>query len=92
MILALVPGKSSPDIIEILGRFHLYGNCFYLPKTLQQPANILDTWSEVMMTQIAPMLAVSHGNAAIDFYEPAFDTQLLWPLGGGGDVVAPGQL
>jgi hypothetical protein len=64
----------------------------YLPKTLQQPANILDAWSEVMMTQIAPMLAVSDGNAAIDFYNAAFSAQLLWHLGGGGDVVAPGQL
>ncbi len=64
----------------------------YLPKTLQQPANILDAWSEVMMTQIAPMLAVSDGNAAIDFYKAAFGAQLLWHLGGGGDVVAPGQL
>jgi hypothetical protein len=65
----------------------------YLPKTLQQPANILDAWSEVMMTQIVPMLAVSDGNAAIDFYKAAFGAQLLWHLGGGGDaVVAPGQL
>jgi len=31
----------------------------HLLKTLQQPANILYDWSEVMMTQIAPMLAVS---------------------------------
>jgi uncharacterized glyoxalase superfamily protein PhnB len=45
-----------------------------------------------MMTQIAPLLAVSDGNAAIDFYNAAFGAQLLWHLGGGGDVVAPGQL
>jgi len=44
-----------------------------------------------MMTQIAPILAVSNGNAAIDFYKAAL-AQLLWHLGGGGDVVAPGQL
>jgi hypothetical protein len=64
----------------------------YLPKTLQQPANILDVWSEVMMTQIAPMLAVSDGNAAIDFCEAAFGAQILWHLGGGGNVVELGQL
>ena len=64
----------------------------YPRKTIQQPANILDAWSEVMMTQIAPMLAVSDGKAAIDFYKAAFGAQLLWQLGGGGDVVAPGQL
>jgi hypothetical protein len=38
------------------------------------------------------MLTVSEGNAAIDFYKAAFGAQLLWQLGGGGDVVAPGQL
>jgi uncharacterized glyoxalase superfamily protein PhnB len=43
-----------------------------------------------MMTQIAPMLAVSDGNSAIDFYEATLVAQLLWHLGGG--VVAPGQL
>jgi hypothetical protein len=63
----------------------------YLPKTLQQAANILEDWSEVMMTQIALMLAVSGGNAAIDCYKAAFGSQLLWHLGGGGDVIAPGQ-
>jgi catechol 2,3-dioxygenase-like lactoylglutathione lyase family enzyme len=47
---------------------------------------------KVMMTQIAPMLAVSDGNAAIDFYKASFGVQLLWHLGSGGDVVAPGQL
>jgi hypothetical protein len=63
----------------------------YLRKTTQQPDNILDAWSEVMMTQIAPMLAVSEGNAAIELYKAAFGAQLLWHLAG-GDVVAPGQL
>jgi PhnB protein len=41
-----------------------------------------------MMTQISPMLAVSDGNAAIDFYKAAFGAELLWHLGGGGQVVA----
>jgi uncharacterized glyoxalase superfamily protein PhnB len=45
-----------------------------------------------MMTQIAPMLPVSDGNAAIDFYKAAFGAQFLWHLGGGSDAVAPGQL
>jgi PhnB protein len=40
------------------------------------------------MTQISPMLAVSDGNAAIDFYQAAFGAELLWRLGSGGDVVA----
>jgi hypothetical protein len=44
----------------------------YLPKTLQQPANILEAYGEVMMTQIALMLPVSGGNASIDFYKAAF--------------------
>jgi hypothetical protein len=62
----------------------------------QQPANILDPWSEVMwsevmLTQIAPMLAFRGGNAAIDLYKAAFGAQLLRHLGG-GDVVASGQL
>src|SRR5258706_16357396 len=39
-----------------------------------------------MMTQISPMLAVSDGNAAIDFYKAAFGAELLWHLGGGGVV------
>jgi uncharacterized glyoxalase superfamily protein PhnB len=34
-----------------------------------------------MGTQISPMLAVSNGNAAIDFYKAAFGTTLLWHLG-----------
>jgi len=41
-----------------------------------------------MITQILPMLAVSDGNAAIDFYKAAFGAELLWHLGSGGDVVA----
>ncbi len=45
-----------------------------------------------MMTQIAPMLAASDANAEIDFCKAAFGAQLLWYLGGGGNVVAPGQL
>jgi uncharacterized glyoxalase superfamily protein PhnB len=38
------------------------------------------------------MLAVSDGNAAIDFYKAAFGAQLLWHLRSSGGVVAPGQL
>jgi PhnB protein len=34
------------------------------------------------------MLAVSDGNAAIEFYKAAFGAELLWHLGGGGHVVA----
>jgi PhnB protein len=40
-----------------------------------------------MPTQICPMLAVSDGNAAIEFYERAFGARLLWRIGG-GHVVA----
>lgn len=35
-----------------------------------------------MPTQISPMLAVSDGNAAIEFYKAAFGATLLWRLGG----------
>lgn len=35
----------------------------------------------MMRTQIAPMLAVSDGNAAIAFYQAAFGAVLLWKLG-----------
>ena len=42
----------------------------------------------LMSTQISPMLAVSDGNAAIQFYKAAFDATLLWHLDGGGHVVA----
>jgi hypothetical protein len=45
-----------------------------------------------MLTQIAPTLGFRDGNAAIDLYKAAFDAELLWHLGGGGDVVARGQL
>lgn len=41
-----------------------------------------------MGTEIAPMLAVSDGNAAIEFYKAAFEATLLWHLDAGGDVVA----
>jgi PhnB protein len=34
-----------------------------------------------MTTRIAPMLAVTDGNAAIDFYRAAFGATLLWRLG-----------
>lgn len=34
------------------------------------------------------MLAVSDGNAAIEFYKAAFGATLLWHLDAGGDVVA----
>jgi PhnB protein len=43
---------------------------------------------EAMQTQISPMLAVTDGNAAIEFYEAAFGAELLWHLDGGGHVVA----
>lgn len=36
-----------------------------------------------MATEIAPMLAVSDGHAAIAFYQKAFGAELLWNLGGG---------
>jgi PhnB protein len=41
-----------------------------------------------MSTQIAPMLAVSHGDEAIAFYKSAFDAKILWRLGHGADIVA----
>jgi PhnB protein len=41
-----------------------------------------------MKTQISPMLAVSDGAAAIEFYKDAFAATLLWHLDGGGHVVA----
>jgi PhnB protein len=40
-----------------------------------------------MPTQISPMLAVSDGNAAIEFYKAAFGAVVLWHLDG-GHVVA----
>jgi len=41
-----------------------------------------------MGVEIAPMLAVSHGDAAIEFYRSAFNAKILWRLGEGADVVA----
>ncbi len=41
-----------------------------------------------MRTQISPMLAVSDGNGAIEFYKAAFGATVLWHLDGGGHVVA----
>ncbi len=41
-----------------------------------------------MVTQISPMLAVSDGNAAIEFYKAAFGATLLWHLEHHGHVVA----
>jgi hypothetical protein len=64
----------------------------YIPMTLQQPANILTTWSELMMIQIAPMLAVCAGNPAIDLYKAALGAQFLRHPRGSGDVAAPDQL
>jgi len=42
----------------------------------------------IMKTQISPMLAVSGGNAAIEFYKQAFGATLLWQLGGDEHIVA----
>lgn len=42
-----------------------------------------------MATQISPMLAVSDGKAAIEFYKAAFGAEVLWHLeDGDGQVVA----
>ena len=41
-----------------------------------------------MNTQISPMLAVSDGDAAINFYKNAFGAKVLWHLNGGEHVVA----
>lgn len=41
-----------------------------------------------MKTQISPMLAVSDGDAAIEFYRAAFGAEVLWRLDGNGHVVA----
>jgi PhnB protein len=41
-----------------------------------------------MGTEISPMLAVSDGNAAINFYKAAFGAELLWHPEGDGHVVA----
>ncbi|HEY6268972.1 MAG TPA: VOC family protein [Candidatus Acidoferrum sp.] len=40
------------------------------------------------MTLISPMLAVSDGSAAIEFYKAAFGAEVLWHLGSGREVVA----
>jgi uncharacterized glyoxalase superfamily protein PhnB len=40
-----------------------------------------------MPSEIAPILAVSDGNAAIGFYKAAFDATVLWHLNGGGHAV-----
>jgi len=42
---------------------------------------------DTMETQIATMLAVSDGNAAINFYRKGFGAELLWELGE-GEIVA----
>jgi PhnB protein len=39
-----------------------------------------------MPPQISPMLAVSDGNAAIEFYQAAFGATVLWRLESGGHV------
>jgi PhnB protein len=44
--------------------------------------------AEIDSTQIAPMLAVSDGSAAIEFYKLAFGASVLWHLDGGGQIVA----
>jgi PhnB protein len=41
-----------------------------------------------MTTQISPMLAVSDGDDAIEFYKAAFGATVLWHLGVEGHVVA----
>jgi PhnB protein len=41
-----------------------------------------------MATEISPMLAVSDGNAAIEFYKAALGAELLWHLESEGEVVA----
>lgn len=41
-----------------------------------------------MTVEIAPMLAVSHGDNAIEFYKSAFNAKILWRLGEGADIVA----
>ena len=41
-----------------------------------------------MSVEVAPMLAVSHSDAAIEFYKSAFDAKVLWRLGEAADIVA----
>jgi uncharacterized glyoxalase superfamily protein PhnB len=40
------------------------------------------------MTRIAPMLAVSDGAAAVEFYRAAFDAEVLWRLDEGPETIA----
>jgi len=42
----------------------------------------------VLTPQVSPMLAVSDGDAAIEFYKDAFGATVLWHLGGSRDIVA----
>lgn len=52
------------------------------------------TWGATVLhpaaiaTQVSPMLAVSDGSAAIEFYKAAFGATTVWRLGSGADVVA----
>lgn len=41
-----------------------------------------------MPVEVAPMLALSHGDAAVEFYQSAFNAMVLWRLGEGADMVA----
>ncbi len=41
-----------------------------------------------MATEIAVMLAVTDGQAAMEFYEKAFGAELYWTVGGGEHIVA----
>ncbi len=41
-----------------------------------------------MGVKIVPMLAVRHGEEAIQFYETAFGAEVVWKLGEGADIVA----
>ena len=40
------------------------------------------------MTQIAPMIAVSDGAAAVEFYQAAFGAEVLWRLDQGAETIA----
>ena len=42
----------------------------------------------VIPPQISPMLAVSDGARAIEFYQAAFGAKVMWQLDGGGKIVA----
>lgn len=52
-------------------------------ETLCDPAIRLRAKVNTMRTELAQMLAVSDGSAAIDFYKAAFGAELLWDLVGG---------